>query len=414
MNESCGSVYAANCRLVGFEDIKNGFMREGWEYKKLGEVAQVVSGATPKTNVEEYWGEGHYWVTPAELNDTTVVIYDTERQITDKALEKIKLQLLPKGTVLLSSRAPIGKVAICGVDMYCNQGFKNCICSDAIYNKFLFYFLKDRKGYLNSLGRGATFKEISKSIVEKVEIPLPPMSVQLEIVSELDQINELIRLKKELLKDYDNLAPSIFYEMFGDPVENDKGWDVKKLGDIAAFKNGLNFGKAEKGITYKFLGVSDFQDNTFVCSDRLGTIELSQPLSEEYLLEEGDIVFVRSNGSKELVGRNVLLHISEPTTYSGFCIRCRLTVEGWDPVFLSFLLKTPSMRPLITNSGRGCNISNLNQKILGALPVIDVSFEKQQEFSSLISRIERLKAGVSNAIADLETLLASRMQYWFE
>ena len=116
--------------------------------------------------------------------------------------------------------------------MYCNQGFKNCICTDSIYNKYLFYFLRIKKEYLNSLGRGATFKEISKSIVESISIPLPPKSTQLSIVSELDKINELIRLKKEQLKDYDNLAQSIFYEMFGDPVENDKEFNTKRLDEV--------------------------------------------------------------------------------------------------------------------------------------------------------------------------------------
>ena len=213
-------------------------MREGWEYKKLGEVALVVSGSTPKTNIKEYWGEGHYWITPAELNEQTIYISKTERQITDAALHKTKLQLLPKGTVLLSSRAPIGKVAICDVEMYCNQGFKNCVCGSKLNNKYLFYFLKDKKDYLNSLGRGATFKEISKSIVEKITIPIPPLSTQLSIVSELDKINELIRLKKKQLKDYDNLAQSIFYEMFGDPVVNEKGWEVKKLGNFCEIGTG--------------------------------------------------------------------------------------------------------------------------------------------------------------------------------
>ena len=166
------------------------------------------------------------------MNDTTVYIDKTERQITDEALSKTKLRLLPVGTVLLSSRAPIGKVAIANAEMYCNQGFKNCICSEAIYNKYLFYFLRLKKDYLNSLGRGATFKEISKSIVESIKIPLPPLSTQFAIVTELDKINELIRLKKEQLKDFDNLAQSLFYEMFGDPVENEKGWDLKKLDNV--------------------------------------------------------------------------------------------------------------------------------------------------------------------------------------
>ena len=258
-------------------------MREGWEYKKLGEVCEVVSGSTPKTNVPEYWGEGHYWVTPAELNETIVYIDKTERQITDEALAKTKLRLLPVGTVLLSSRAPIGKVAITKTEMYCNQGFKNCICSDSIYNKYLFYFLRLKKEYLNSLGRGATFKEISKSIVESISIPLPPKSTQLAIVSELDKINELIRLKKEQLKDFDNLAQSIFYEMFGDPVENEKGWEVKNLGEVYKMKSGdsLSTKSFEEGDipVYGGNGISGYhnqynKDGSSLLSNKKGQFDL--------------------------------------------------------------------------------------------------------------------------------------------
>ena len=133
---------------------------------KLGQICEVVSGGTPKTNVEEYWNGEFNWITPAEINDNDYIISDTKRKITQLAIEKKKLPLLPKGTVLLSSRAPIGKVAITGKEMYCNQGFKNLICSDEICNEYLYCYLKSKKEYLNSLGRGATFKEISKKIVE--------------------------------------------------------------------------------------------------------------------------------------------------------------------------------------------------------------------------------------------------------
>lgn len=175
---------------------------KGWEVKKLGEICEVVTGTTPKTNIPEYWGKGHYWVTPAELNDTAVYIDRTEREITDEALSKTKLRLLPVGTVLLSSRAPIGKVAITKVEMYCNQGFKNCICSDSICNKYLFYFLRMMKEYLNSLGRGATFKEISKSIVESIRIPLPPLSLQRLFAQRIEQIE---REKSEVQKSIQDL-----------------------------------------------------------------------------------------------------------------------------------------------------------------------------------------------------------------
>lgn len=136
---------------------------------RLGDICIIVSGTTPKSSCPEYWDGDINWVTPAELNDESDVIYESQRKITKQAVIDSSLKPFPPGTVLLSSRAPIGKVAIAGTEMYCNQWFKNLICSDAIYNRYLYHFLKNKTEYLNSLGRGATFKEISKSIVEELK-----------------------------------------------------------------------------------------------------------------------------------------------------------------------------------------------------------------------------------------------------
>ena len=155
-------------------------MREGWTYKKLGEVALIIGGSTPKTNVKEFWDGENLWVTPAEL-DGSKFICNTQRCITNLAVEKTNLTLLPIGTVLLSSRAPIGKVCITQKPMYCNQGFKNIVCKDNLFNEFVYYYLKNNIDYLQSLGTGATFKEISKKVVEKIEIPVPPLSEQQRI-----------------------------------------------------------------------------------------------------------------------------------------------------------------------------------------------------------------------------------------
>ena len=202
--------------------------RHGWTYKKLGDVAVIAGGSTPKTNNPSFWGGSHYWVTPAELGDF-VYINKTERTITDEALTKTNLTLLPIGTVLLSSRAPIGKTAITTVPMYCNQGFKNIICSKVLNNKFVYYYINRIVPKLQSLGRGATFKEISKSIVENTQVPVPPMAEQESIVAELDEINEAIAEMQQQITDLDMLAQSTFYDMFGDPITNPKGWEVKKL-----------------------------------------------------------------------------------------------------------------------------------------------------------------------------------------
>ena len=148
---------------------------------KLGDICEIVSGSTPKTNIEEYWDGDIKWITPAELNDETYIITDSVRKITELGVKKTGLTPFPKGTVILSSRAPIGKVAIAGCEMYCNQGFKNLICSEKIDNRYLYWFLKGNTEFLQSLGRGATFKEISKTIVANIEINIPDKSVQTQI-----------------------------------------------------------------------------------------------------------------------------------------------------------------------------------------------------------------------------------------
>ena len=194
---------------------------------KLGDICTVVSGSTPKTGVAEYWDGTVKWITPAELNEDSFYITDSVRHITKEGKEKTGLSYLPKGTVILSSRAPIGKTAIAGCEICCNQGFKNLICSDAIYNEYLYFFLKSKTDYLNSLGRGATFKEISKSIVEKIEIPLPNIEKQHQIVKELKATRNLITHRKQQLTKLDELVKARFVEMFGDPYINNKGYPLK-------------------------------------------------------------------------------------------------------------------------------------------------------------------------------------------
>ena len=216
-------------------------MKQGWEIKKLGEVCDVVGGSTPKTNEESYWGGEHYWISPAEL-DGSKYIYSTSRTITDDGVRSAHLQMLPIGTVLLSSRAPIGKVAITKVPMYCNQGFKNLVCKNEVINEYVYWFLAHSTDYLNSLGTGATFKEISKKVVEQVSIPVPPLPEQEKIVSELDCLSGIIEKKRQQLKELDALAQSIFYEMFGDPVTNEKGWEVVSLSSAVDEKCPISYG----------------------------------------------------------------------------------------------------------------------------------------------------------------------------
>lgn len=380
---------------------------------KLGDICEIVSGSTPKTSIEEYWDGDIKWITPAEINDDTYIVTDSVRKITDLGAKKTGLSPFPEGTVILSSRAPIGKVAIAGCAMCCNQGFKNLICSEKILNKYLYWFLKGNTSFLNSLGRGATFKEISKSIVSQIEINVPDIEYQKEAADILEKVSEVIYLRKQELTALDNLINARFVEMFGDPVANDKGWKTKPLLDMGKCKNGMNFHYDDSGVEISCLGVGDFKDLSVIDNTKkLSIVSLNEMPSEEYLLKDGDIVFVRSNGNKDLVGRSLAIYPGNlPTTFSGFCIRYRIHDDEITVPYLLRVLKMESMRKKM--AGRGANIQNLNQQILGTLVIPVPPIELQNQFVDFVRAIDKSKVAVQKALDETQMLFDSLMQEYF-
>ena len=186
-----------------------------FKLKPISEIGQVVSGATPKTSRYEYWNGDNVWITPAELSDESFVIYDSERKLTYEGVDSCAVTLLPVGTVILSSRAPIGKVAIAGVEMYCNQGFKNIIPRNVVSSIYLYELLKMETEYLKSLGRGATFKEISKQIVENIRVKVPPIELQNQFATFVAQVNKSKVEVKRALDEAQLLFDSLMQKYFG-------------------------------------------------------------------------------------------------------------------------------------------------------------------------------------------------------
>lgn len=385
-------------------------MSRDWKFVKLKDVCQVVTGSTPKTNIPEYWDGEYPWVTPAELKGDKY-IKDTERHITDEAVAHTNLTLMPIGTVLLSSRAPIGKVAITETEMYCNQGFKNLICSDKIDNQYLYLWLSSQTEYLNSLGRGATFKEISKTIVENIEVPLTSIEKQHKIVAELEQIKSLLSLKRKELEIYDKLAQSLFYEMFGDPVENEKGWEVRKLGDLCLIERGGSprpisdfITESEDGLNW--IKIGDASEGSMYINSTKEKIK-KEGLKKTRMVYKGD--FILSNSMS--FGRPYILGIDG-------CIH-----DGWlvihdennifDKVYLYHALSHPSMYAQFTRMAVGGVVNNLNSNMVRKVSVVVPPMEKQRAFAKRIELIEAQKERVKNAIDKLQVLLNNRMDYWF-
>ena len=257
--------------------------------------------------------------------------------------------------------------------------------------------------------KGVTILHLVKSALLSIPILLPPLSTQLAIVSELDKINELIRLKKEQLKDFDNLAQSLFYEMFGDPVENEKGWEVKKLGEIGKIVTGStpstkdesNYSPREycfvKPSDLPFQGIVDIEETEYYVS-KVG-------LSKSRVLPSGSVL-VSCIGSIGKIG------ILTKEACSNQQINAIIPQEGIVSRFIAYSLY--AQRFVLESIANAPVVPIINKTVFSKIRIPLPPLSLQRLFAQRIEQIDREKSEVQKSIQDLETLLASRMQYWFE
>lgn len=381
-------------------------MKQGWEIKKLGEVCEVIGGSTPKTNEPTYWDGDFFWVTPAEL-DGTKLISSTKRTITEAGIKSAHLQLLPAGTVLLSSRAPIGKVAITTVPMYCNQGFKNIICSDKLYNCYVYWFLYAKTEYLNALGTGATFKEISKKVVEQIPIPIPPLPVQEQIVSELDLLSGIIEKKREQLKELDALAQSIFYDMFGDPITNEKGWEVKKLGEVADIVGGstpkTNIKEYWNGDNY-WVTPAELHGTRYISSTERCITDLAVDKAHLTQLPIGTVLL----SSRAPIGKVCITRVPMYCNQGFKNIICSNKLNS-EYVYQYLIDKTEFLKSL----GTGATFKEISKTTTENITIPIPPLPLQRQFASKIEAIEKQKELIKQSISETETLFNARMQEHF-
>ena len=379
---------------------------------KLGEVCTIVSGSTPKTSVTSYWDGNIKWITPAELNEDTFYIMDSVRHITEEGKEKTGLSYLPTGTVILSSRAPIGKTAIAGCKMCCNQGFKNLICSDAIYNEYLYFFLKSKTDYLNSLGRGATFKEISKSIVESIEIPLPEVNQQKEIAEKFKKLEQLISLRKQQLAKLDELVKARFVEMFGTFPANPFRWDTGKIQDVVSDVRYGSSRPAVEGGKYPYLRMNNITYSGELDLRDTKRIDIPDSELDKCTVRRGDVLFNRTN-SKELVGKTCVYNRDELMVLAGFVIRVRITERIRPEVLSAFLNMDFSKRMLIGMCKTAIGQANINAKELQNIDLYIPPIELQDQFVTLKNKIDQQKQTVQQSLEKLELMKKALMQEYF-
>lgn len=382
-----------------------------WQKSTLREIGTIFSGATPRTDTPSNWEGGTLnWVTPAELKGDKFY-GKTNKRITHSALATTKLTLMPPGTVLLSSRAPIGKVAITKEPMYCNQGFKNILCGDSVYNEFLYYYLLFNNDELNRRGNGVTFKEISKKIVEAFPMVVPPMMEQRGIAAELDTIQAMIDGYREQIADLDKLAQSIFLESFGDPISNPKGWETTKMDAICTkITDGTHLSPkwTDNGIPFIFVSnvkgyEISFNVQKYISEQTYNELWKSTPI------EIGDIIYT-SVGS---YGNPAIVKTDKKFMFQRHIALIKPVHEVVNNVYLTYFLTSPSGKKQADDKAIGAAQKTLNLKAIKKFDVLLPPLELQKQFAAQVKAIERQKELLRQQLADAETLMAERMQYYF-
>jgi type I restriction enzyme S subunit len=209
-----------------------------WKTYKIKEFAEVVGGGTPNTTISEYWNGNISWITPRDLTGyRKTYISSGERKITEVGLKNSSSKLLPRGSVLITSRAPIGYVAIAEQEVCTNQGFKSLIINEKIANNlFIYYWVVNNTDFLNQMGTGTTFAEISGSVVKEIEIVLPPHEEQKAIASVLSSLDDKIDLLHRQNETLEKMAETLFRKWFVEDAKED--WEVGKLDDVLTTKGG--------------------------------------------------------------------------------------------------------------------------------------------------------------------------------
>lgn len=323
---------------------------------------------------------------------------------------------MPPDTVLIAlTGATCGLSALSKIEACANQSVTGILPSESHIPEYLFHFFRTQRQRILDKAWGNAQPHISQAFIKDFKVPLPSLSDQHHIANLLSKVENLIVQRKEGIRLLDEFLKSTFLEMFGDPVRNDKGWEINSISKFGSLKNGLNYTRSESGVHVRCLGVGDFKElSKLTDMDSLQFLNLTSEPNNDYFLKDGDLVFVRSNGNRELVGRCLLVFPKTArVTFSGFCIRYRIEKNGINPIFISHLFRVPIFRTSMLQGGKGANIQNISQQTLEKLKIPIPPIELQTQFALIVEKIEAIKTQYQQGLQDLENLYGSLSQKAF-
>lgn len=374
----------------------------------LGELGEIVSGSTPKTTVPEFWDGDIPWVTPADLsNHEGIYFRGTPKKITKAGFRSCSTTMLPPGSILFSSRAPIGHCAVTTSPVCTNQGFKSIIPNKKLDPVYGFFALKFITPAIVAKGRGATFAEINKELIEEVEVPFCDLSDQHRIAGQLEEADRLRRTRRYALELTDTFLPAAFLQLFGDRFR--KG-SSNRFGELVKITGG---GTPSRDRPEFFQGRIPWLTSRDMRGDYIWD-------TEEHITEAGiensATNLVPADSILVVVKSKVLMHrlplaIAKVPMCHGQDIKSIQCSEGLHPEFARFVLKHHERRLL--NIARGANTEGLTLPMLEELPVPIVDYSEQRRFASLVERVERLRSVQRESLRQAEHLFQSLLHQAF-
>lgn len=374
-----------------------------WPMVKLGEVARVVAGGTPKTSVLEYWDGDIPWVTPKDLAlSKSLWINAGERFITDYGLAKSAAALLPRGTVLWSSRAPIGLVAIANNQIATNQGFKSFVPGGELDSEYLAYFLIHQRPILEMMGVGATFKEVSAKRAAEIMVPLPPLGEQKRIAEILGEVSKAVELVSRQLEILDH---GLKTKMWNDADESSHVSLDHYIQKITSGKS-LKEGDSEdyQNSVLKISAVTTGYFNEM----EVKPLPKSYDPPESHRANNGDILLSRAN-TTELVGASALVETSATNLFLPDKLWKLQLKDQVNAYFFWHLLQTKLVRSSISkaSSGSGGSMKNISQKAFLAISVPEFSNEVQNQIGNIVREQRALRHLLHRKLSLLQELQKS-------
>ena len=393
-------------------------MKEGWEIKKLGEVVSFQRGLTYSKD-DEVESSGSCVLRSNNIDlETMTIVLDELKYIREDFFVSEDKKVRPN-TILIcmsnGSKQHLGKVAHIDTDYgYAFGGFMGLLNPNLkiVNSKYVYYscLSPSYKYFLMGIGNGANITNLKFSDLSDFPIPVPPLPTQERIVSELDCINSIIEKKREQLKELDALAQSIFYDMFGDPIHNEKGWEVRKLGEIYNFIDyrGKTPNKIDSGIpliTARNIrkGYIDYSIKEYISEE-----EFSQRQSRG-VAQKGDLLFTTEApmGFAAIADLEVFSTGQRLITFQA---HCENVVNNR---YALYQILSEQFQFELSKQATGATVKGIKGSKLECMTIPLPPLSLQQSFASKIEAIEKQKELIKRSIAEVETLLASRMQYYF-